>query len=224
MAGIVNAAAGMLGVIGPVDYSVSPGVIAASGCGSRFPLIPAAGILLLASFSPLVLGVAGAIPPTVVGGILVYTLSGQVAAGLSSALGNETFSFEDGLVIGLPILAGTITAILPPSAIAEFPASLRSVAGNGFVVGVVAVLTGHILKDPGLLLHYHQEADPPPPPEHDPFLHLAAVVRGGEVAPPTTTMETHRNLFFFLFGFFCRLQREGQRVVAQDGGQEFRIQ
>jgi threonine synthase len=28
---------------------------------------------------------------------------------------------------------------------------------------VVAILTGHILKDPGLLLRYHQEMDPPPP-------------------------------------------------------------
>jgi threonine synthase len=27
---------------------------------------------------------------------------------------------------------------------------------------VVAVLTGHILKDPGLLLRYHQEMEPPP--------------------------------------------------------------
>jgi threonine synthase len=27
---------------------------------------------------------------------------------------------------------------------------------------VVAVLTGHILKDPGLLLRYHQEAEPAP--------------------------------------------------------------
>jgi threonine synthase len=27
---------------------------------------------------------------------------------------------------------------------------------------VVAVLTGHILKDPGILIKYHQETDPPP--------------------------------------------------------------
>ena len=138
--GIVNAAAGLLGVIGPVDFSLSPGVVAASGCGSRFPLIPAAGLLLVASFSPAVLGVAGAIPPAVVGGILVYTLSGQVAAGLTAAFVGRTFTFEDGLVIGLPLLAGTVTAILPPAAVAEFPDTLRSVAGNGFVVGVVAVL------------------------------------------------------------------------------------
>ena len=138
--GIVNAAAGLLGVIGPVDFSLSPGVIAASGCGSRFPLIPAAGLLLVASCSPAVLGVAGAIPPAVVGGILVYTLSGQVAAGLTAAFVGRTFTFEDGLVIGLPLLAGTVTAILPPAAVAEFPATLRPVAGNGFVVGVLVVL------------------------------------------------------------------------------------
>jgi xanthine/uracil permease len=138
--GIVNAAAGLLGVIGPVDFSLSPGVIAASGCGARFPLIPAAVILLLVSFSPAVLGMAGAIPPTVVGGILVYTLSGQVAAGLSTAFGGGTFTFDDGLVIGLPLLAGTVIAHLPAAALAEFPATIRSVAGNGFVVGVVSVL------------------------------------------------------------------------------------
>ncbi|MHB8067150.1 MAG: purine/pyrimidine permease [Desulfobaccales bacterium] len=138
--GIVNTAAGLLGVIGPVDYSLSPGVIATSGCGSRFPLVPAAGLLLLVSFSPALLGVAGAIPPTVVGGILVYTLSGQVAAGLTAAFADGTFTFEDGLVIGLPLLAGTVTAFLPAAAVAEFPATLRSVAGNGFVVGVMAVL------------------------------------------------------------------------------------
>jgi threonine synthase len=27
----------------------------------------------------------------------------------------------------------------------------------------VAVLTGHVLKDPGVLVHYHREMEPPPP-------------------------------------------------------------
>jgi xanthine/uracil permease len=138
--GAVNAVAGVLGTIGPVDFSLSPGVIAASGCGSRRPLIPAAGFLLLASFSPALLGLAGAIPQTVVGALLLYTLSGQVAAGLGAAFAGGAFAFEDGLVIGLPLLAGTVTSLLPAAALAEFPAVVRSVAGNGFVVGVVAVL------------------------------------------------------------------------------------
>src|SRR6266508_1271540 len=50
------------------------------------------------------------------------------------------------------------------------PASAASVAGVKKLAAqgvirqgdrVVAVLTGHILKDPGLLLHYHQESEPP---------------------------------------------------------------
>jgi uracil permease len=138
--GVVNAIAGLLGVIGPVDYSMSPGVIAASGCGSRLPLLPAGFILLLAACSPAILGIAGAVPPAVVGAILVYTLSGQIAAGLGAAFAGGAFSFEDGLVVGLPLMAGTVASILPPAVVAGFPELLRPVAGNGFVVGVVTVL------------------------------------------------------------------------------------
>jgi threonine synthase len=52
------------------------------------------------------------------------------------------------------------------------PASAASVAGarelsrRGTIAPgarVVAVLTGHVLKDPGMLLDYHVERDPPPP-------------------------------------------------------------
>jgi hypothetical protein len=32
------------------------------------------------------------------------------------------------------------------------------------------VLTGHILKDPALLLRYHQEIDPPPPGANRPLV------------------------------------------------------
>ncbi|HET9985849.1 MAG TPA: threonine synthase [Longimicrobiales bacterium] len=52
------------------------------------------------------------------------------------------------------------------------PASAASVAGarrlarEGIIRAgdrVVAVLTGHLLKDPGILVRYHQETEPPPP-------------------------------------------------------------
>ena len=39
--GLANVVSGALGIVGPVDYSMSPGIIAATGCASRFPLIPA---------------------------------------------------------------------------------------------------------------------------------------------------------------------------------------
>jgi xanthine/uracil permease len=35
--GLANVFSGLLGVIGPVNYSMSPGIIISSGCASRFP-------------------------------------------------------------------------------------------------------------------------------------------------------------------------------------------
>jgi threonine synthase len=58
------------------------------------------------------------------------------------------------------------------------PASAASLAGLRQLVQqgtikpsdrVVAILTGHILKDPGLLLKYHQETEPPPPHANRPL-------------------------------------------------------
>jgi threonine synthase len=63
-------------------------------------------------------------------------------------------------------------AAIDASGVGCEPASAASLAGLRQLVRsgevkptdrVVAVLTGHILKDPDLLLRYHQEMDPPPP-------------------------------------------------------------
>jgi len=51
-------------------------------------------------------------------------------------------------------------------------AGLRRLVRQGTIAAsdrVVAVLTGHVLKDPGLLLRYHQEMDPPPPGANRPI-------------------------------------------------------
>ena len=62
-------------------------------------------------------------------------------------------------------------AVVDASGVGCEPASAASVAGARELVrrgeigrgdSVVAVLTGHILKDPGILLHYHREMEPPP--------------------------------------------------------------
>jgi threonine synthase len=63
-------------------------------------------------------------------------------------------------------------AAIDASGVGCEPASAASLAGLRQLIHsgevkptdqVVAVLTGHILKDPDLLLRYHQEMDPPPP-------------------------------------------------------------
>ena len=75
-------------------------------------------------------------------------------------------------------------AVVDASGVGCEPASAASVAGVRQLVArglmrptdrVVAVLTGHILKDPGILVRYHQETEPPPlganrPMEIDPTI------------------------------------------------------
>jgi uracil permease len=76
-----------------------------------------------------------------VGSVFLYLSSYQIAAGLvMAAEGAGTFHLEDGLVMGLPLLLGTIVAFMPTTVVQSFPALLRPIAGNGFLVGVVAVL------------------------------------------------------------------------------------
>ncbi len=62
-------------------------------------------------------------------------------------------------------------AVIDGAGVGCEPASAASVAGVRQLVGrgviarnsrVVAVLTGHVLKDPGALITYHQDTEPPP--------------------------------------------------------------
>jgi len=139
--GFANVLAGFLGIVGPVNFSLSPGVIAATGCASRFTLVPASIFLFLFSFSPFLIGLLGNIPPAVIGSSLIYILCYQVAAGVGVAFrSREDFSLENGLVIGLPALVGTIIAFLPASTLYALPDTLRPIIGNGFVMGVLSVL------------------------------------------------------------------------------------
>lgn len=141
LTGLLNFLSGLLGVIGPVNFSMSPGVIASTGCASRFTLIPAGVILVLLSFMPPVISFLGAVPQVVVGGILLYIMCSQLAAGLIMVTETkEGFSFENGLVMGLPLMLSIIISFLPDSVLNTFPALLRPIFGNGFVVGVVVVL------------------------------------------------------------------------------------
>ncbi len=139
--GLGNALAGLTGVIGPVNFSLSPGVIAATGCASRFALVPAGVALALMAASPLAIGYLGSIPGPVIGVVLAYVMAAQIAAGLM--LGQESSAvrtFDEGLIIGVPLLLGTVVAFLPAAVAAGFPATLRPLIANGFVVGIVAVL------------------------------------------------------------------------------------
>jgi xanthine/uracil permease len=139
--GLANVLAGFLGAIGPVNFSLSPGVIASTGCASRLTLVPTAFLLFLLSFSPAAIALLSSVPSVIIGCVLLFILCFQVGAGLSLLFESTGgFQFESGLVLGLPILLGTVTAFLPPDILNTFPSILKPIVGNGFVVGVTAAL------------------------------------------------------------------------------------
>lgn len=141
--GLSNILAGFFGVMGIVNYSLSPGVIISTACASQYALIPAALIILLLSLSPVIITVLASVPSVVIGCVLAYIATSQLAYGLVVAFQEAKdggFALDDGLVIGLPVLLGTVIAFLPDEVAATFPVILRPILGNGFVVGVIAVL------------------------------------------------------------------------------------
>lgn len=139
--GIGNIMAGLLGVVGTVNFSFSPGLITATGCASRYSLLPAGIGLLFLSFFPAAVNFISSIPPVVIGSVLVYLMSAQIASGLLMLIERNAISgFNEGLIIGFPILTATILAFTPSELLATFPPVLRPIVGNGFVMGVVTVI------------------------------------------------------------------------------------
>lgn len=141
LTGVMNVVAGAMGVLGPVDYTLSPGVIAATGCASRYPLaLTGVGLVICALFPQLV-AVLSAIPSPVMGVVLLYLMAAQVAAAFQmSGTMSAAKDFNGALTIGLPIMLALVVAFLPAEVSAALPAVLRPIVGNGFVMGVIVVL------------------------------------------------------------------------------------
>ncbi|NLO21974.1 MAG: purine/pyrimidine permease [Syntrophomonadaceae bacterium] len=147
LTGLGNMLSGWMGVIGPVNFSMSPGVIAATLCASRYPLLPAGMGLILISFSPWLMNYMGHIPQVIIGCILIYLMSIQIAASLVMLKEKEALlNFSSGIVIGFPLILATLIAFMPGEVVGTLPSILRPLIGNGFVMGVIMVmLLEHLL-------------------------------------------------------------------------------
>ena len=152
--GLANVFAGFMGVIGPVNFSLSPGIILSTGCASRFTLIPAVAVMFVLAFLPRVTGAMGDIPPVVIGAVLAYLMATQIASGLMVAFkdaeGKGGFGMENGMVIGISIFLGTIVTFLPDAVTETISPVLKPVLANGFVAGVTsAIIMEQILVKKG---------------------------------------------------------------------------
>ena len=141
LTGIMNIVAGSAGVLGPVDYSLSPGVVASTSCASRYAILPAAVAMVVLALFPDAVAVLLTIPKPIMGIVLLFLMSTQVAAGLEIIHSTKAvLSFRDGLVLGIPIMLTLALSLAPQEAMNAIPSLLRPIIGNGFVMGVIVII------------------------------------------------------------------------------------
>ena len=136
--GVMNIVAGSMGVLGPVNYSMSPGVIASTGCASRYALIPATLMLVVCALFPDVIWVLTAIPSPVIGVILLFLMGTQLAASFEMMQSTRSAAtFADALTLGLPIMVALLFQLMPKGVA---PDVIQPLVGNGFAMGVIVVM------------------------------------------------------------------------------------
>ncbi|MDR2461250.1 MAG: purine/pyrimidine permease [Deltaproteobacteria bacterium] len=141
VAGGGNILSGLTGVIGMVDFSLSAGLVMASGCASRYAMVPAWLLLLACGFFPKLIQYLAVIPNAVMGTLLLYTMVSQFGSGLSMLVKDRAVTdFKTGCTIGLPLLVGLAIAFSPEAIFEDFPALLRPIVQNGFVMGAFMVI------------------------------------------------------------------------------------
>lgn len=136
LGGIVS---GLLGIVGTVSYSFSPGVVLANRVASRFTITYCGVILILAAFAPKLAALLALVPSPVVGATLCAALGAQIGAGLS-IIASRDIASRDYFVVGVPVLLGTMVGYLPKPFISSMPAAFRVFLGNGLIVGIFLVL------------------------------------------------------------------------------------
>lgn len=141
IAGFSNIVSGSVGTIGSVDFSMSTGIIAATGCASRYTLIPAGIGLVFCSFFPPLVNMLNHIPAIVMGTLLLYLMATQLSSGLMLMIREKAVdTFDHGVIVGLSLMVAILITFMPEAVLHQMPAIIRPVVGNGFVMGVIMVL------------------------------------------------------------------------------------
>lgn len=139
--GLSSAVSGLFGVIGSTDFSLSPGIIAATRCASRFPFIISGILLIVCAFLPSAIQVLLLIPNVVMGVVLLYVMTTQFAAGFQMSMQQKAIAeFNDGVIIGLPLMVALLISFAPIELGQHIPSIIRPLLGNSLVMGIVMVL------------------------------------------------------------------------------------
>lgn len=143
--GAMNIVSGAMGVLGPVNYSMSPGVIASTGCASRRVMAPATVALILCGLFPDVVWALTNIPNPVIGVILLFLMGTQLSAGFEMVHStNSVKNFSEAMTLSLPLMVAMLFQLMPKGIV---PAVIEPLVGNGFAMGVITVmLMEHVIN------------------------------------------------------------------------------
>ncbi|MFP5211987.1 MAG: uracil-xanthine permease family protein, partial [Acidobacteriota bacterium] len=143
--GISGICCGLMGIVGTVSYSMSPGVVLANRVASRYTTALCGGVIILAALVPKLAALFSMVPAPVVASALCVAMSAQVGAAFALVAGSG-MTARDYFVVGLPVLLGTLVGFLPEPFMASLPSSLRLFIGNGLIVGIfLVVILEHLL-------------------------------------------------------------------------------
>ncbi|MHC1726741.1 MAG: uracil-xanthine permease family protein [Syntrophobacteraceae bacterium] len=137
--GVAGVVCGLMGTIGLVSYSMSPGIVLSIRVASRFAVAYCGVLFILAAFIPKLAALLSLVPAPVVGAALCTAMGIQIGAALEIVTG-KGIEQRAYYIVGLPVLVGTLVGFLPQSLINELPAVLRVFVGNGLIFGIVFVL------------------------------------------------------------------------------------
>ncbi|RLB04365.1 MAG: hypothetical protein DRG59_10410 [Deltaproteobacteria bacterium] len=139
--GLGGIVAGLFGVVGTVSYSSSPGVVLATRIASRYALTACCMFLIVTGLIPKLAAMFASVPGSVVGAALCVAIGFQIGAGIDVITSHvKKLSARDYLVIGLPLIVGTIVSMVPREFFAGLPTALAVIVSNGLVLGIIMVL------------------------------------------------------------------------------------
>ncbi|MEJ5299481.1 MAG: solute carrier family 23 protein [Thermodesulforhabdaceae bacterium] len=146
--GLSGIVCGLLGIVGLVSYSMSPGVVTAQRVASRYTLAVCGVVTIMISLVPKIAATFAFVPSAVVSAVLCVAMGSQVGAALQMVT-SSTLTQRDGTVIGLSVLLGLIVSILPPGLTASAHPVAQLFLKNGLISGIFLslILEHGLLRD-----------------------------------------------------------------------------
>ncbi len=143
--GLGSMIAVIFGGVPLISYDQNVGAISLTGVASRYVVAISGMILVCMAFLPKIGAVVGMIQPFMLGGTLVFMFGMIVVVGIKIA-SQSLARQRDTLILAASIGLSTVVNLAPAQVFEAFPATIRILAADGIVVGVlVAVLLNLIL-------------------------------------------------------------------------------